>query len=36
MMTADGIEFEYPLIRRLNNKIRITCETTEQEQFAYS
>ena len=26
MMTGDGIELEYPLIRRLNNKIRITCE----------
>ena len=32
MMTSDGIEFEYSLIRRLNNKIRITCET---EQLAY-
>ena len=29
MMTADGIEFEYPLIRRLNNKIRITWETEQ-------
>ena len=29
MMTADGIEFEYPLIRRLNNKIRIMCQTEQ-------
>ena len=29
MLTVDGIEFEYPLIRRLNNKIRITCETEQ-------
>ena len=35
MMTADGIEFEYPLIRRLNNKIRITCETEQNKNSSH-
>ena len=35
MMTVDGIEFEYPLIRRLNNKIRITCETEQNKNSSH-
>ena len=35
MMTADGIEFEYPPIRRLNNKIRITCEIEQNKNSSH-
>ena len=34
-MTVDSIEFEYPLIRRLNNKIRITCETEQNKNNSH-
>ena len=35
MMTADGIEFEYLLIRRLNNKTRIMCETEQNKNSSH-
>ena len=34
MMTADDIEFEYPLIR-LNNKVRIKYETEQNKNSSH-
>ena len=34
-MIPDDLMFEYPLIRRLNNKIRIMCETEQNKNSSH-
>ena len=34
-MITDDLVFEYPLIRRLNNKIRIMCETDQNKNSSH-
>ena len=34
-MITDDLVFEYPLIRRLNNKIRIMCETEQNKNSSH-